>query len=147
MTTGWTQERTQLARDLWDGSDLSANQIAERIGGGITKGAVCGKARRSGWKVRTHERHGGRQRRLPLAPIAFAASDLANEPVIDQQPSFSWNARGHHLLRTTLAVVDFKPMRSFRKDARKFLRWRAAQANKSSSFHRPGEDNATGLRF
>lgn len=145
MTTGWTEDRVSAAREMWDVLGLTAQQIADRLACGITRSAVCSKARRDGWNARPHERKGGRPRQLPLA---FSDRDLINEPVIDQLPGFSWNSRGHHLLRNEpLPVVNLTQPRSFRKAARRFMRWRAAQQNMPTLLYRPGEDNSAGLVF
>lgn len=45
-TSGWTAERVQKLRLLWDDLTVSARQIADILGGGITRNAVLGKAHR-----------------------------------------------------------------------------------------------------
>lgn len=46
-TNPWTPERTELLRTLWD-RGFSASQIAYRLGGGISRNSVLGKAHRLG---------------------------------------------------------------------------------------------------
>ncbi len=41
----WTVERTDALRKMWT-EGLSASQIAHRLGAGITRSAICGKAHR-----------------------------------------------------------------------------------------------------
>ncbi|MBX9814062.1 MAG: hypothetical protein K2X76_05110 [Sphingomonas sp.] len=43
----WTEERQDELRQLWD-QGLTASQIAERIGRGLTRASVTAKARRLG---------------------------------------------------------------------------------------------------
>lgn len=47
----WNQERIELLRALWE-AGLTASQIAERIGDGVTRNAVIGKAHRLGLTAR-----------------------------------------------------------------------------------------------
>ncbi len=47
----WTDERIDQLRTMWD-KGMSASQIAEQLGGGITRNAVIGKAHRLGLKSR-----------------------------------------------------------------------------------------------
>lgn len=45
--SAWTEERVALASDLWL-KGLTAGQIAEQLGGGLTRSAVMGKVARLG---------------------------------------------------------------------------------------------------
>lgn len=47
----WTEERIEALRKHWD-DGLSASQIAEKLGEGVTRNAVIGKAHRLGLKSR-----------------------------------------------------------------------------------------------
>jgi GcrA cell cycle regulator len=47
MTTGWTEERIGVLQKLWL-QGQTASQIAEQLGGGVTRNAVIGKAHRLG---------------------------------------------------------------------------------------------------
>ena len=47
----WTEDRIELLKKLWD-QGQSASQIADELGGGITRNAVIGKAHRLGLKAR-----------------------------------------------------------------------------------------------
>lgn len=47
----WNEERIGLLRALWE-DGLTASQIAERIGDGVTRNAVIGKAHRLGLAAR-----------------------------------------------------------------------------------------------
>ena len=47
MAVDWTDNRVALLSDLWQ-SGCSARQIAERLGEGVTRNAVIGKANRLG---------------------------------------------------------------------------------------------------
>src|SRR6185503_18971360 len=48
---GWTDERVELLRKLWQ-DGLSASQIAGELGNGITRNAVIGKVHRLGMSGR-----------------------------------------------------------------------------------------------
>ena len=41
----WTEERVKKLKELW-GKGITASQIAEIIGGGVSRNAVIGKAHR-----------------------------------------------------------------------------------------------------
>jgi GcrA cell cycle regulator len=47
----WNDDRIEQLKQLWD-KGVSASQIAEQLGGGITRNAVIGKAHRLGLKAR-----------------------------------------------------------------------------------------------
>lgn len=49
---GWTPERCRELRKLWRTRYLSARRIAELLGGGVTRNAVIGKARRMNLQAR-----------------------------------------------------------------------------------------------
>lgn len=51
QNTTWTPARIGMLQELW-GSGLSAKEIAGRLGGGITRNAVIGKAHRLGLSSR-----------------------------------------------------------------------------------------------
>jgi GcrA cell cycle regulator len=51
QSTTWTSARIGILQELW-GSGLSAKEIAVRLGGGITRNAVIGKAHRLGLSSR-----------------------------------------------------------------------------------------------
>ncbi|MGH6959569.1 MAG: GcrA family cell cycle regulator, partial [Dongiaceae bacterium] len=44
---GWTEERVEMLQRLWL-QGQTASQIAEQLGGGVTRNAVIGKAHRLG---------------------------------------------------------------------------------------------------
>ncbi len=47
MSAGWDEPRTELLKRLWVAGE-TARTIAERLGGGVTRNAVIGKAHRLG---------------------------------------------------------------------------------------------------
>jgi len=63
MTLGWTDERVELAKKLWQ-DGLSASQISKQIGGGLSRNAVIGKLYRLGLTGR-----GGATRKTPSLPL------------------------------------------------------------------------------
>lgn len=48
LTSGWTDDRAELARKLWTIDGYSALQIAKALGGGLSRNAVIGKLHRMG---------------------------------------------------------------------------------------------------
>ena len=70
----WTDDRVDHLRELWS-KGLSASQIAARLGDGVTRNAVIGKAHRLGLEGRPSPIRGGgsgirvrRRTRKPLLP-------------------------------------------------------------------------------
>ena len=47
MSAQWTDERVNLLKSLWK-QGYTARKIAEKLGGGVTRNAVIGKAHRMG---------------------------------------------------------------------------------------------------
>lgn len=75
----WTDERIDQLRTMWD-KGMSASQIAEQLGGGITRNAVIGKAHRLGLNSRPSpvKAEGGAPRTKAAATPAPAVK--ASEP-------------------------------------------------------------------
>ncbi len=67
----WTDERIDTLKKLWE-KGLTASQIAETLGEGVSRNAVIGKAHRLGLKSRPSpvkgESGGGQPRKKPSAP-------------------------------------------------------------------------------
>jgi len=70
MTMGWTDDRVELLKNLWK-KGLSASQIAEELGGDVTRNAVIGKAHRLGLSSRPS----------PVKKPAEEAAEPAAKPV------------------------------------------------------------------
>lgn len=51
MAARWTDYQTDALRDLWD-EGKTASEIAEELGGGVTRNMVIGKAHRLGLEAR-----------------------------------------------------------------------------------------------
>lgn len=68
--SGWTEERLERAKNLWQAGHFSAAEIAKMIGGGLSRNSVIGKANRLKWGER---RPGSRPRkqtiRKPPRPV------------------------------------------------------------------------------
>ncbi len=73
----WTDERMALLRDSWE-AGMTASQIAEKLGEGITRNAVIGKAHRLGLKSRPSPVRGGED--SAEAPVAAAPAPAAATP-------------------------------------------------------------------
>lgn len=85
----WTDERIDALKALWE-SGLTASQIAEKLGGGISRNAVIGKAHRLELKSRPSPVKGGDDAATSAAPAvttkapakaAAAVPAAAPEPV------------------------------------------------------------------
>ena len=70
---GWSQDRIDKLTELWNADELSAEQIAIRLGG-VTRQAIIGKARRLGLKQKGPSRKPGQRRteKQRAATRAFA---------------------------------------------------------------------------
>lgn len=66
ITDKWTDERLTLLREMAATQEFSSTQIAAALGGGLTRCAVIGKARRLGIKMRS--RLGAAAIRKPRQP-------------------------------------------------------------------------------
>ena len=61
MTAQWNEPRTELLTRLWLSGE-TARTIAERLGGGITRNAVIGKAHRLGLTGKQGSKSAARKR-------------------------------------------------------------------------------------
>lgn len=96
----WTDERIEKLRELWP-QGLSFSQIAAELGGGITRAAVQGKARRLGLEPRPkreavadsgrtqRRRRAAAKRFLSRPPLAFSTPIYVVEPdpLPDRKPT------------------------------------------------------------
>ncbi len=73
---GWTEERIELLQRLWL-QGQTASQIAERLGGGVTRNAVIGKAHRLGLSGRPAPAKPVIKAEEPRRPIAAGPSGRA----------------------------------------------------------------------
>lgn len=62
---GWTDERVALLKKLW-AEGKSAGDIRSALGGGVSRSAICGKARRL--KLEVSGQTGNKTVRKPLVP-------------------------------------------------------------------------------
>jgi GcrA cell cycle regulator len=76
----WTDERIDTLRQLWE-QGLTAGQIAEKLGEGLTRNAVIGKAHRLGLKGRPSPVKAGAE-----APAAAPAAAPAPAPAAAAAP-------------------------------------------------------------
>lgn len=91
--SGWTPDREALLKVLWT-QGLSAQQIAKRLGGGVSRNAVIGKRIRMGLPERD-----SKSPRLTKAQAAKSLGKFSPQGlVIDRSrergaPSGDWNVR------------------------------------------------------
>jgi len=81
----WTDERIDQLKQLWE-AGLTASQIADKLGGGLSRNAVIGKAHRLGLKSRPSPVKSGEGGTAPEAadaaepaPVVAAAAPVAAE--------------------------------------------------------------------
>lgn len=84
----WTDERIELLRGLWE-KGLSASQIAEQLGDGISRNAVIGKAHRLGLKSRPSpvKTSGEPAEETAVTSIAGMTIAQADDPAEDPTPA------------------------------------------------------------
>ena len=94
----WSAERESALLDHMR-AGLSASQIAEKLGGGISRGAVIGKLRRMGLHLPTmpHKLAAARPRKKrPAAPITAVAPRVPATPVTPVTPVTLLASEPHH---------------------------------------------------
>lgn len=134
MTTGWTPERIARAKMLWLRGD-SAEQIAQAIGGSLSRNAVIGKVHRLGLKR-------GRPSR-PSAPT----TTRVRVPKPPKAPSAPKMKRGPGEHRTAPKSANVNPFgaSSPAEAARRRAEAEAQGAAKLRSFAEPANDDAIPL--
>jgi GcrA cell cycle regulator len=76
----WTDERIAQLKAGWEGG-MTASQIAEQLGEGVTRNAVIGKAHRLGLEARPSPVKGGDEAaEAAPAPVAAATTTAAPRP-------------------------------------------------------------------
>ncbi len=88
----WTDESRELAKNLWTTENLTAGQIAARIGGGITRNAVIGIMNRAG--LQKEKRAPKPKQREPRGPFIRPAPKAA--PIVASEPAAVSEAPGPH---------------------------------------------------
>ena len=76
MVFEWTEQHVDNLRDMWS-SGATARQIAEKIGHGITRNAVIGKANRLGLSSPDPKR----RRRIAPRPVNTASEKNCQWPI------------------------------------------------------------------
>jgi len=69
----WTDERIAILKAGWEGG-MTASQIAEKLGEGVTRNAVIGKAHRLGLESRPSPVKPGEDIAAPAEPSSIAAA-------------------------------------------------------------------------
>lgn len=91
----WTDERVELLKKLWTEDGLTASQIAQQLGGGITRNAVIGKVHRLGLSgraktvsqaprvARPKQRSTSNVQRTVTRPVSFGSTALKIEAEVE----------------------------------------------------------------
>ncbi len=80
----WTDERIAQLKAGWEGG-MTASQIAEQLGEGVTRNAVIGKAHRLGLEARPSPVKAGEE--AESTPVAAAAAPSAAPSVVAHAPA------------------------------------------------------------
>ena len=80
----WTNDRVDQLKSLWT-EGLSASQIAQTLGEGITRNAVIGKVHRLGLAGRSMPSRVDRPR-LPSVPRIHLRARQPEPPVVEEEP-------------------------------------------------------------
>lgn len=85
----WTEERIAILKAGWEGG-MTASQIAEQLGEGVTRNAVIGKAHRLALESRPSPVKGGEEAAAPAAKSPTpAAKEAAAKPAEAAAPAAS----------------------------------------------------------
>ncbi|WP_416909175.1 MAG: GcrA family cell cycle regulator [Polymorphobacter sp.] len=84
----WTEERIAILKAGWEGG-MTASQIAEQLGEGVTRNAVIGKAHRLGLESRPSPVKGGEEAAPAAKSPAPAAKEAAAKPAEAAAPAAS----------------------------------------------------------
>ena len=84
MSTEWSESQTELLKRLWIGGE-SARAIAEKLGKGITRNAVIGKAHRLGLTGKHGSEDVAPARSAPRSDGSKSAIQARANPGIDRQ--------------------------------------------------------------
>jgi GcrA cell cycle regulator len=92
MSTEWNESQTELLKRLWIAGE-SARTIAEKLGQGITRNAVIGKAHRLGLTGKHSSEDVAPARSAPRSEASKSAIQAQPNPGIDRQS----RGKGHGL--------------------------------------------------
>lgn len=108
----WTEERIAILKAGWEGG-MTASQIAEKLGEGVTRNAVIGKAHRLGLESRPSPVKAGEDSAAsePVAvsapaPAPTAAPPAAAAPAAVAKPAAKRPARTGKAARVTLLDLN-----------------------------------------
>ncbi len=145
-SSGWTDERVDLLKRLWD-EGLSASQIAAQLGG-VTRNAVIGKVHRLGLSGRVKAADSpGNGRKKPPARETEADNvvelSAASDPVVAPSLSFPETAPVILPQSTSLAASKRVTIMDLRES---MCRWPLGDPT-SPDFHYCGDRSITGLPY
>jgi GcrA cell cycle regulator len=110
----WTEDRIAMLKAGWEGG-MTASQIAEQLGEGVTRNAVIGKAHRLGLEARPSPVKAGEEEETAAAPVAAVAAPAAAPAPAPQppapvavRPAAKKPVRGGKVAKTTLLDLNEK---------------------------------------
>ena len=135
----WTDARIEMLRTGWE-QGLTASQIAEQLGEGISRNAVIGKAHRLGLKARPSPVKGGEATIAAVAVAAVAKPVTAAPPPAVPRPAVV-------VRKPTRPLVAAKPAKTSLLDlSEKICKWPIGHPGESD-FHFCGKPSNTGFPY
>ena len=136
----WTDARIDLLRTSWE-QGMTASQIAEILGEGVSRNAVIGKAHRLGLQARPSPVKGGD------AMIAEVVTESVAAPVAVPPPPAPVVARAPLPIRKPKPASAAKPARTSLLDlSEKVCKWPIGHPGEPD-FHFCGKPSATGFPY
>ena len=135
----WTDARIEMLRTGWE-QGLTASQIAEQLGEGISRNAVIGKAHRLGLKARPSPVKGGEATIAAVAVASVAKPVIAAPPPAAPRPPVA-------VRKPTRPLVAAKPAKTSLLDlSEKICKWPIGHPGESD-FHFCGKPSNTGFPY
>ena len=140
----WTDARIDLLRSSWEGG-MTASQIAEVLGEGVSRNAVIGKAHRLGLQARPSPVKGGGEAMVAEVVAASVAKPApAARPAPAAVPPRTAPAP---VVKKAKPAVPGKPARTTLLDlSEKVCKWPIGHPG-DSDFHFCGKPSATGFPY
>ncbi len=140
----WTDARIDLLRTSWE-SGMTASQIAEVLGEGVSRNAVIGKAHRLGLQARPSPVKGGGE-----AMVAEVVAESKAKPVVAARPAPAVvppRTAPAPVAKKAKPAVPGKPARTTLLDlSEKVCKWPIGHPG-DSDFHFCGKPSATGFPY
>jgi GcrA cell cycle regulator len=139
LPMSWTDARIETLRNGWE-QGLTASQIAEQLGEGISRNAVIGKAHRLGLKARPSPVKGGEAMVAEVVAASVAAPVAASRAAAAPRPPAP-------VIRKPRPIVATKPAKTSLLDlSEKVCKWPIGHPGESD-FHFCGKPSNVGFPY